>query len=340
MAFQEQPLVTVIMPLYNSEDYVRATIQSILGQTYSNFEFLIFNDGSTDSSGKIVNEFSDERIVFYDNQKNYGYVKHLNDGIELARGKYIARMDSDDISLPKRLETQVKFLEHNQEVGVCGTFASALRNNGDLYPIILPIQDQEIKCYFLIGNPIFHPSVMVRKSVLDQYNIKYNPAHMPIEDAYMWHEMGKVSKLHNIPEHLLIYRTHENQITNRMTDSAREKGAGFTLKYLKDYGFSLSNKQQNAFLKLRNFTAIEENVDYTTIIQTINYLVEANNKSAIFNKNDFDNYLITEWKKLVNSVKVYHPALIPKIFFKKLMINTPLSFKIRNITKCLLHLNR
>lgn len=120
----ELPLIYVVMSCYNREKYVVEAIESILNQTYTNFEFIIIDDCSTDNTFEIVKEYAkkDNRILALKNDKNYCYVHSLNKGIEIAKGKYIARMDDDDISLPERFEKQVEFLEKNEDIIALGTF--------------------------------------------------------------------------------------------------------------------------------------------------------------------------------------------------------------------------
>ena len=114
------PKVTVLMPVYNCEKYLRESIESILNQTFKDFEFLIINDGSSDKSAEIVESYNDNRINFVQNEKNIGLAASLNRGLDIAKGEYIARMDADDISLPERLEKQVRFMETNPQIGICG----------------------------------------------------------------------------------------------------------------------------------------------------------------------------------------------------------------------------
>ncbi len=117
------PKVTVLMPVYNAEKYLKTAIESILKQTFSDFELLIINDGSTDGSEEIIRSFNDKRIRLFNNEQNLGIIKTLNKGLNLAKGEYIIRMDADDISLPDRLELQVKYMEENPGIGISGTQA-------------------------------------------------------------------------------------------------------------------------------------------------------------------------------------------------------------------------
>ena len=120
------PLVTVLMPVYNGEKYLKEAIESILNQTFKDFEFLIINDGSTDNSVKIIQSFNDLRIRLIHNESNIGLIKTLNKGLKLSNGKYIARMDCDDVSLPKRLSVQINFMEKHPEIGVCGSWVKII----------------------------------------------------------------------------------------------------------------------------------------------------------------------------------------------------------------------
>ena len=124
------PLVSVVMPVYNGEKYLKEAIDSVLSQSYQNIELVIVNDGSTDSGSQIVKKYTDPRIRFVENESNSGIVYSRNKGLESATGKYVATLDSDDIALPDRIEKQVLFLENNSEYGMCGTFFSTIDSAG------------------------------------------------------------------------------------------------------------------------------------------------------------------------------------------------------------------
>lgn len=206
------PKVSILMPVYNSENYVREAIESILNQTFFDFEFLIFNDGSVDKSSEIIKKFNDKRIKFFDYQENLGYLVRLNEGLKLAKGSYIARMDSDDISLPRRLERQVAFMDQHPDIAAAGTWA---RGIGALKGTIFPTEsDPELlHCKLLFSNQINHPTVIMRASVLHKNNLFYSPDYYHTEDYKMWLDISRVGKLANIPEILLDYRIHSSQIS-------------------------------------------------------------------------------------------------------------------------------
>lgn len=211
--------VSVLMPVYNAGEFLRLAIESILNQTFSDFEFIIFNDGSTDESSKIVRSYKDPRIKFYDYSQNSGYVIHLNTGIEIARGKYIARMDADDIAHPQRLEKQVSFLEKHPEIGVLGGWLQTIEDVPTLFKY--PESNGEILMKMMQDNPMGHPVVTMRRDILIENKIRYDNSYVPAEDYKMWSLLTDVTKLANLQEVLLYYRKHEGQISTRKAQLQR-----------------------------------------------------------------------------------------------------------------------
>ncbi len=208
------PLVSVVMPVYNSEAYLEAAIESVLAQTYQHFEFLIFNDGSTDRSREIMLSYTDERICLFDAEENQGYLVHLNQGLKLAQGKYIARMDSDDVCLPERLARQVKFMEAHPKVVACGTWVQSLRDEQLLDQYWKPpTTDAAIKSNLLFNTQLVHPSVMMRKEAIDHYQWSYQEDYYTAEDYKLWSDMAQKADLANLPEVLLHYRQHNHKVS-------------------------------------------------------------------------------------------------------------------------------
>lgn len=206
-----RPLISVLMPVFNAEKYLVEAVDSILHQSYSNFELLIFDDGSTDNSLKIIKSCNDPRIKFFHSAKNIGYVKHLNKGIDIAKGKYIVRMDADDVAYSTRLEEQINFMEKEPSVGVCGTFVEVFGKIA--YIARHPIKHEQMIVNLLYFTPIIHPSVIIRKEVLDHYRIRYKQAFLYAEDTELWYQLSKVTRLANIPKVLLKYRTHDHNVS-------------------------------------------------------------------------------------------------------------------------------
>ncbi|MBR5904527.1 MAG: glycosyltransferase [Alphaproteobacteria bacterium] len=208
---KKAPRISVLMPAYNSEKTVAESIESILNQTFKDFEFIIINDGSTDNTAKIVKEYAkkDKRIKFIDNKKNQGLVPVLNQGLDLCSCEYIARMDSDDISLPKRFEKQIKYMDAHPECGVLGTWFQFFGNSKSIiqHPKFIKILN------VLDGQFVGHPTVMMRKSVMDKYGFYYDANYKHAEDFELWSRMVFVTEIHNLQEILLKYRWADSNIS-------------------------------------------------------------------------------------------------------------------------------
>jgi len=218
------PKISVVMSVYNGEKYLTQAIESILGQTYTDFEFIIINDGSTDKGLDIINEYRqrDERIVVI-SRENKGLVYSLNEGVNKARGEYIARMDPDDISIPVRFEKQLKYIQ-DEGLDVCGTWAEGIDSCGiKIRNVDYPPNSDKIKSFTLFHNPIIHSSVIFRKDIFEKVG-GYKKFFRYIEDYELWTRVVFKYKAGNIPERLLQYRFHQDQITQKNNFEMRVKG--------------------------------------------------------------------------------------------------------------------
>ena len=216
-----KPEVSVIFPAYNAERYLCEAIASILSQTFRNFELIIVDDGSADNTRSIIEDFAkkDLRIRPLFNERNRGVVESLNRAIDAAKGKYIARMDHDDISMPERLETQIRFLEEHPEISAVGSNVILIDDKGDTIGIRrLPETSEEIAQFLVLGNQLVHPTVMLRREVFDAVS-KYKKV-LHAEDYHLWIEMVKKGlKLYNIQTPLMKYRMidpHKVTITYKL----------------------------------------------------------------------------------------------------------------------------
>jgi len=209
------PLISVLLPVYNSAAFIADTLQSILAQTHGNFELLVLNDGSTDNSEQVILSFSDSRIRYF-HHPNMGLIGTLNRGIAAAKGTYIARIDADDICLPERFAKQVAWLEAYPQTALAGCFITFINEQGDETGSWPADRDNataaQIRQTLPYINCIAHPGVMIRAEVLRQY--LYNPAQRHIEDYDLWLRMqAKGEVMEKVPEVLLLYRVHNASIT-------------------------------------------------------------------------------------------------------------------------------
>jgi glycosyltransferase involved in cell wall biosynthesis len=209
------PCVSVIMPVFNGERYLDEAVRSILDQTFSDFEFIIIDDGSTDRTSAILKSYTDVRIKVVD-QRHQGLVASLNQGLAIARGGYVARMDGDDIAFPHRLEKQVTFLRTHPGTGILGTACRLIDANGrDLGFRQWPINDLEIRWVSLLSSPFGHPTVMICRDILSRNGLKYEEAFQGVEDYGFWTKVLNYTCGWNLVEPLLRYRMHEDSVTSK-----------------------------------------------------------------------------------------------------------------------------
>ena len=204
----ESPAVTVLMPVYNADRFVARTVDSILGQTFADFEFLIINDGSTDRSLEILRDYArrDPRVRLV-SRPNTGYVVALNEGLGLAKGEFVARIDADDLSDPRRLDLQVARMRAEPDLVALGSNANAMDEHGRMLgDYDVPLTHEEIEAAHLRGSSsIHHPAVMLRPEAVKRVG-GYRRQFMPCEDFDLWLRLGEVGRLANLPQKLLTKR--------------------------------------------------------------------------------------------------------------------------------------
>ena len=294
--------VTVLMSVYNSENYLREAIESILTQTFTDFEFIIINDFSTDNSMKIIGSYQDSRIRLVHNNKNLGLAASLNRGIDLANGEYIARMDSDDISLPTRLAKQVVFMDKNPNVGICGTWYKMFGESSGI--VVRCSTDPAIlKSGSLFNSMIGHSSVMMRKELLKKYNLYYDPSYKKAQDYELWSRASKKFDFANIGEILLLYRVHKSQMTQCSFDEQVQLADKVRLSLLKDLGiypteeeFSIHQILSSSirmFLQTYRYNKVRNLLEKAD--KWLCNLKLANDKRSIYSEPAFSEILLERW---------------------------------------------
>ena len=213
------PKVTVLMAVYNAERFLSEATESILRQTWSDFEFLIINDGSTDNSREIVLSFNDSRIRLVENQCNIGLTKSLNRGLQLSKGEYVARQDADDISYPKRLERQVQFLDTYSDIALLGSQARTIDEKGMPHKtnlLRIPVGLLAIRWYLMFQNAFIHSSVMFRRSVVWKKLGGYDESFARAQDYELWSRIARNYKVENLSDVLIDHRFEYGSIVSRL----------------------------------------------------------------------------------------------------------------------------
>jgi len=239
-----KPAISVIMSVYNGETYLEEAIESVRNQTFKNWELIVINDCSTDSTAKILEDFllKDERIKVHTNEVNLRLPASLNKAISLSAGKYIARMDADDICLPERLEKQYKFMEENSDVALSSCRFMTVKNG-----VYMSggaggrCDNQALRAMLLVANPILHPGVIAKAEVMKSFC--YDTTHTCTEDLELWTRMAMAEqKIEILPECLLIYRLHDKQITSTTLERQHTEVLKIQEKY---YGALLQKMDKN-----------------------------------------------------------------------------------------------
>lgn len=224
LAPNKQPLISVIMSVYNGSRFLRQAVDSILSQTYKDFEFIIIDDGSTDNSAKIIENYDDSRIRLI-RQTNHGLVYSLNKAIRLSRGRLIARMDADDISLPKRLQLEAEWLMSSNSNGLVSTYFEQIEfenNKKNGVTISLPPKHKDLRRALYFVNPFAHGAAMFRKDAIIEAGF-YRANYGPTEDYDLWRRLLKKWRGHLIPEILFQYRVNNSESISQIHNQKQRK---------------------------------------------------------------------------------------------------------------------
>ncbi len=245
MSFVMNPMVSILMPVYNTAPYLCEAMDSILSQSFVDFELIVLDDCSPDNAAEILDSYSDPRIIRYRGEKNVGLSNVLNVGIELARGKYIARMDSDDISLPERLHIQVDYLETHPDVDLVSVGMQLFGAKEEIW--MREQNPEKVKITALFHSPVLHASSMWRKDSFENLGLRFSQEMVPAEDYDLWtRALINGLKLVNLPDVLYKYRIHPNQATTQ-SDKTTAKCKIVQQNYLQAALPSLSVSKRESF---------------------------------------------------------------------------------------------
>ncbi|WP_343338768.1 Undecaprenyl-phosphate 4-deoxy-4-formamido-L-arabinose transferase [Terrisporobacter petrolearius] len=261
-----EKLVTVFMPVYNTEKYLRQSIESILNQTYKNFELLIIDDGSTDSSVDIIKSYNDDRIILVKNEKNKGLPYTRNKGLDLAKGEYIALMDSDDISKNNRLAIQVKFLEKHKEIQVVGSRQETLIEGKIYKPSNARKEYIDVNKKLMFYSCVPNPTIMFRKDFFYKNKIRYRKECFVAQDyAFFVDCVAKGGNIAILSEPVLIYRSGHDNITKlsvKYKQNERKKVMdNIRIRCLNNNGIFLDDKENILFNKIFSDPIMDISID-------------------------------------------------------------------------------
>ena len=326
------------MSIHNESQYLTRSIESILDQTYGNFEFIIVDDGSTDLSKNIVLSFKDKRIQLLINKSRQGLSRSLNKAIDKSNGIYIARMDGDDISEPNRFEIQLEIMERNLDVAVCGTWIRSL--SGDIISEWKPpIDSNRIKSYLVFENAISHPTAMIRKKCLAEKNIKYPVEFGYAQDYALWVSLSKYYPLANIDKKLLTYRLNTNGNTEKYNRFQRKYVNNIRLSQLEELGILPSNKEFSLFCDFCDWRFKSNKEFIVKIEKFLCRMIDKNNRVEYCNKASFCEEISDRWFELCRSSSINGLWSYNTYSNSMLQIDNQISSvkKLKFIAKCFLN---
>jgi glycosyltransferase involved in cell wall biosynthesis len=307
------PKISVLLPVYNCELYIIEAIDSILNQTFTDFELLIIDDASTDNTVSIIKSYTDSRIILTQKPINLGYTDSLNYGLKIAKGEYIARMDGDDISMPNRFEKQIAFLDKNQDVVLCGANYTIIGSDKCTQ---LPNKNDEIQIQFIRNNCIAHPVVMFRNSVFKENAIFYDVTKEPAEDFDLWVRLLNYGKLHNLPDTLLMYRVHQNQVSNLQSKKQQNVSIDTKFNLFKNLEIIWSKKEEKILkMYLSNNYFIDLN-QLEILKNLFNTILQKNKNKSVFNQQVVTQYLKKEENRLLLRYFTRNSQYKPQVIFE------------------------
>jgi glycosyltransferase involved in cell wall biosynthesis len=301
------------MPVYNCAGFVGAAIESMLKQTLTDFELIVIDDHSTDGTKEIIAGFNNSRIVFVGKPCNTGLVESLNMGFKLAKGKYIARMDGDDISDVNRLEKQVQFLDQHSDIALCGTAYELMANRKIMS---YPAEHENIKLAMLNYCPFGHPTVMIRKSFIDANHLQYNNEFECAEDYELWVRCVWLGKTANIPEVLLYYREHANQSSKINNYNQAKNSALCRIKMLQKVWdkASVDDKYTRELLFQREIFG--GTGDLEQMLQWMDTIEASNIKKSYFEPSKFSQYILAKKLGAIRRFYLHQTLYNPGVLYK------------------------
>lgn len=267
----KSPKVSVLMPVYNGEQYLRESIESILNQTFRDFEFLIISEhGTSAESLAIIESYTDERIRHIHNTIRLGLVGSLNLGLKETQGEYIARMDADDVSFLERLGKQIQFLDKHPEIGMIGTWFELIDEHGKpINKVHFPVANNLVKWHLFFYNPIVHPSVMLRRTIYEQFG-GYDTKALHCEDYELWLRLAQKIQIANLPEVLIQLRKHVQNISYKHTQTQLETANIFAARAISvALGKQIPPERVRALREPQSITTAQEALDTAILLHHI-----------------------------------------------------------------------
>ncbi len=297
-----KPIVSMVMPVYNRAEYLKKSIQSILNQTFKDFEFIIVNDGSADNSIDIIKSFNDPRIKIFENDKNRGIVYSRNRGLSEAKGEFISMFDSDDIAVPNKLEIQLDFLKNNPDFAMVGSWVRWIdeHNNFLKNKWKLTAKPEKIPAIMLFRNYFVQSTVVIRKNAIPDG--KYSEGFDIVEDSKMWFDVALKHKVANIQKYLVYYRVHSGNISD-LNPKHFENSKKLFRYIFKMLDIEPTDEELNIHYLIKNDKKINDIEQLKKVENWLIKIAEANESKVLFDRKILRMVIFNRWLKVLNKSK-------------------------------------
>lgn len=325
-----KPLISVIMSVFNEKEYIEKSIKSILNQTEGNFEFIIYDDHSSDGTTELIRNMAleDSRIHLFEMESNRGLTINLNSALSKTRGKYIARMDGDDICHPKRFEKQIQFLDRNPEIMLCSCTMLMI---GETRPLFMHsyTQPEYVKSFLLLNPALPHPGFMFRAELYWKYGFRYNETFRQAQDYDFMARVAHHYKLGNLRDTLVKYRVHAKSVSLSEGGGQRKNADRVRFELLKELGIQLSGEEWNVYRKLSVKEQAGTKDEYRQAFDIIEHIIASNKEAKVYQQDALRETLVRDvahWMlrnerlktvRLVNTIKMQYLYL----FIKELVVS-------------------
>jgi glycosyltransferase involved in cell wall biosynthesis len=312
------PTVSVVLPVYNSEKYIGKAIESILKQTFTDFELIIIDDNSADKTVEVIKTFKDDRLKLYMNKHNIGRAGSDNFALSVIKGKYIAKMDGDDICHLQRFEKQILYFKDHPEVNVVGSWIKSFGDSHYLHKY--PKVSADVKCKILLGMPVGNSSIMMRSELFLDKNMRYNDAIKQAEDYDFFARYIKFLNINVIPEPLLYYRTYSSGFKQNIVDERKISVKSIRQQFLNNWGIPFSEAEFNLLDLVYNLDDPLVNYNLDDVESLINKIIIYNKNNLLFDDYALRRFFAQRWfyvcyhnpQKKLRSISTYYGSNLSK----------------------------
>lgn len=277
----DPPLISVIMPVFNAGLFVNKAIDSILAQSFADFEFLIIDDCSNDNSCGLIRGYDDKRIRFIQNERNMGVARTLNKALSLSRGQFIARMDADDVSEPVRFAQQVAFMDKFPQIAICGSWVWRFSDKKK-FLLRYPVGQDCVRAFLLFGNPLAHPSVFMRREVLQNKKLQYDSDCPAAQDYDLWSRCGDHLLLDNISEPLVGWRQNDTGVTCARFDQSNAQSLRILKMMLEKLSVQLDEEKLFFHREVGNGSGVHSLQELSAVLEWLSFLLTTNQERQVF----------------------------------------------------------